>query len=97
MEAIRVQQTIEKKGELTLRNLPIEKGQQVEVLLLFTPTEKGSRPRLTARELLHSDLVGLWQDRSDITDSEVYARQLREQAQRRPNIMNEAGDDYSGQ
>ena len=80
-----------------MRNLPIEKGQQVEVLLLFTPTEKGSRPRLTARELLHSDLVGLWQDRSDITDSEVYARQLREQAQRRPNIMNEAGDDYSGQ
>ena len=54
MEAIRVQQTIEKKGELTLRNLPIEKGQQVEVLLLFTPTEKGSRPRLTARQLLQS-------------------------------------------
>ena len=96
MEAIRVQQTIEKKGELTLRNLPIEKGQQVEVLLLFTPIETGSRPRLTARQLLQSDLVGLWQDRSDITDSEVYARQLREQAQRRPNIMNEASDDYSG-
>ena len=54
MEAIRVQQTIQKKGELTLRNLPVEKGQQVEVLLLFTPTEKGSRPRLTARQLLQS-------------------------------------------
>lgn len=97
MEAIRVQQTIQKKGELTLRNLPVEKGQQVEVLLLFTPTETGSRPRLTARQLLQSDLAGLWQDRSDITDSEGYARLLREQAQRQPNMMNEANADYSGQ
>lgn len=84
MEAIRVQQTIEKKGELTLRNLPVEKGQQVEVLLLFTPIETSSRPRLTAHQLLHSDLVGLWQDRSDVTDSALYARQLREQVQDAP-------------
>lgn len=95
MEAIRLQQTIQKKGELTLHNLPVEKGQQVEVLLLLIPTETDTRPRLTARQLLQSELVGLWQDRKEITDSALYARQLREQAQRRPNMMNEATDDYS--
>lgn len=87
MEAIRVQQTIRKSGELTIRNLPVQKGQQVEVLLLFTPSAK--RPRLTARQLLSSDLIGLWKDRTDITDSVAYARQLREQAQRRPGISND--------
>ena len=86
MEAIRVQQTIQKRGELTLRNLPVEKGQQVEVLLLFSPSEKSKRPRLTARQLLHSDIIGLWKERRDITDSTTYARQLREQAQKRPGI-----------
>jgi len=38
---------------------------------------------MTAQELLASDLVGLWADRDDLTDSLTYARQLREQAQRR--------------
>jgi len=48
MEAIRMQQTIQKRGELTIRNLPVEEGQQVEVLLLFTPSQTSKRPRLTA-------------------------------------------------
>ena len=89
MEAIRVQQTVRKNGELTIRNLPVQKGQQVEVLL-FTPP---LRPRLTAKQLLNSELIGLWKNRADITDSLGYARQLREQAQRRPGINN----DNSGQ
>jgi hypothetical protein len=84
VEAIRVRQTVKKSGELTIRNLPVEKGQQVEVLLLFTPPSK--RSRLTARQLLNSELVGLWKDRTDITDNLAYARQLREQAQQRPEI-----------
>ena len=86
MEAIRVQQTVQKRGELLIRNLPVEKGQQVEVLLLLNPTEAVERPRMTARQLLQSDLIGLWQDREDISDSVAYARQLREEAQRRPGI-----------
>jgi hypothetical protein len=77
MEAIRIQQTIQKRGELTIRNLPVEKGQRVEVLLLFTPSETSKRPRLIARQLLHSGLIGLWKERQDITDSASYARQLR--------------------
>ena len=90
MEAIRVQQTVRENGELTIVNLPVQKGQQVEILLLFTPLAK--RPRLTAKQLLNSGLVGLWKDRTDITDNLAYARQLREQAQKRPGI----DSDYSG-
>ena len=96
MEAIRIQQTIQKRGELTLRNLPVEAGQQVEVLLLFTPSEKSNRPRMTARQLLNSGLIGLWKERQDIVDSASYARQLREQAQRRPDVGGLA-DDNPGQ
>jgi len=96
MEAIRMQQTIQKRGELTIRNLPVEKGQQVEILLLFTPSEKSKRPRLTAQQLLHSGLIGLWKERQDINDSASYARQLREQAQRRPGIGG-ITDDNPGQ
>jgi hypothetical protein len=86
MQAIRVQQTVKKSGELTITNLPVEKGQQVEVLLLFTSSERPKRPRLTARQLLNSELIGLWKDRTDITGSVTYARQLREQAQSRLEV-----------
>ncbi len=40
-------------------------------------------PPCTARDLLQSELVGLWADRADIGDSLTFARQLREQAERR--------------
>jgi hypothetical protein len=95
MEAIRVQQTIQKNGEITIRNLPVEEGQQVEVLLLFSPANKQKKPHLTARQLLDSGLVGIWKDREDILDSADFARQLREQAQRRPWI-DEMMNDNSG-
>jgi hypothetical protein len=42
----------------------------------------GTHP-LTASELLASGLVGLWSNRTDITDSREFARRLREQAQTR--------------
>jgi hypothetical protein len=42
----------------------------------------GPRP-LTARTLLHSEIVGLWADRQDIGDSLDFARQLRHQAEHR--------------
>lgn len=90
MEAIRVRQTVKKNGELTITNLPVVQGQQVEVVLLFTPSTKLERPRLTARQLLNSELIGLWKERTDIIDSAEYARQLREQAQSRPNIGGQA-------
>ncbi len=36
---------------------------------------------MTAADLLESDLVGIWSERSDIGDSRDFARRLREQAQ----------------
>jgi len=41
------------------------------------------RRPLTARDLLQSDLVGLWADREDIEDSLAFARKLRRQAEHR--------------
>ena len=84
MQAIRLKRTVEKSDELHLTNLSVVKGQQVESLLLFVPkTETRRKKRLTARQLLNSGLIGMWKDRTDITDSVEYAHQLREQAQRR--------------
>ena len=39
--------------------------------------------QLTAIDLAQSDLVGIWADRTDVTDSLVFARQLRNKAERR--------------
>ncbi len=91
MEAIRLQQIVQEDGELHIPNVPVVKGQQVEVLLLFRSVpSKLKRRHMTARELLNSELIGLWKERTDIADSSVYASQLREQAQRRLGIS----DDY---
>jgi hypothetical protein len=84
MQAIRLKRIIKKSGELHLNNLLVEEGQQVELLLLFTPkTKTKSKKQLTARQLLNSGLIGMWKNRTDITDSLEYAHQLREQAERR--------------
>ena len=82
MEAIRINKLVEKDGEISLTNLPVKKGQHVEMVLLFESPEKPKKRFMTARDLLNSGLAGLWKDR-DIKDSVAYARQLREQAQKR--------------
>lgn len=84
MEAIRLDKVLDKDGEIFLKGLPYKKGQRLELILLLS--EETSRPSLTqitARKLLGSKLIGLWKDREDIGDSSRYARNLREQAQRR--------------
>ncbi len=49
------------------------------------PRDDGSTPRpMTARDLLDSELVGMWADRDDIGDSSEYARTLRERAWQSP-------------
>ena len=45
--------------------------------------QHSKKKSLTARELLNSDLIGMWEHRTDITDSSTYARQLRAQAETR--------------
>jgi len=83
MEAIRLQATIEKDGEIVMTGLPYKKGQRVEMILLSETPIGLRRTTLTARRLLQSGFIGLWKDRQDIRDSTVYARVLREAAQRR--------------
>ena len=83
MEEIRLHQVIEKDGEILITGLPFRKGQLVEMIVLPDTPAPGARPPLTARVLLESGLIGMWKDRDDIGDSPEFARQLREQAQRR--------------
>ncbi len=87
MEAIRVQQVVAKNGEVWVRGLPYKKGEVIDIILLSQQTLKTiPRSRLTVGQLQQSGLIGLWKDRNDIEDSATYARQLREQAQRRGSI-----------
>jgi hypothetical protein len=82
MEAIKLTQVVETDGEIVVKGLPWRKGQRVELTLV-----PGSAPGedeqlgMTARELARSELVGLWEHRTDIGDSSEFARRLREKAQ----------------
>jgi hypothetical protein len=82
MDAIRLQTVVAKDGEIALTGLPYRKGDTVEMILLGQTTST-SRRLPTARQLRQSSLIGLWKDRTELTDSADFARQLREQAQRR--------------
>ena len=83
METVRLHKVVEKDGEILVTGLPCKKGQSVEMIILIEPAAAPDHSLSTARRLLRSDLIGLWKDRQDIEDSAAYARQLREQAQRR--------------
>lgn len=82
MESLKIFTTIEQDGELRLSNLPLKRGQRVE-LVVRAEANGAERPILTAEHLLATTLVGLWADRDDLGDSTTFARQLREAAQRR--------------
>lgn len=86
MEAIRVEQVVTEDGQVIITGLPYEKGQVVEVILFPQLKSTEPRGRLTVRQLKQSGIIGLWKDRTDIQDSAAYARQLREQAQKRRDI-----------
>jgi hypothetical protein len=45
----------------------------------------------SAAELAQSELMGIWADRTDIGDSQAFARQLREMAEHRHGAKNAAG------
>ncbi len=77
-----------KEKNAILQRLLKDKQLRQDMDLAVTKNRRAARPRpsrkyLTARQLLNSDLIGMWEDRTDIGDSSVYARQLREQAQKR--------------
>lgn len=81
MEAIIIKEKMKKDGEIQLIGLPFKKGQVVEMIVISEPLKRQSRPS-TARQLLASGLVGMWKNHA-IGDSPLYARALREKAQKR--------------
>ena len=83
MEALLIQKTIEKDGELRMTDLPCPKGQSVQIIILYEPKKSKKRKYMTAGDLLASDLVGIWQDRTDIDDTLEFAQKLRKQAETR--------------
>jgi hypothetical protein len=80
VSTIRVSTTVEHDGELHLSNLPLKRGQRVE-LLIVADSPPDEHPLLTAEQPLASELVGLWEDRDNLDDSSAVVRSLREQAQ----------------
>lgn len=80
MEAIRLHTVIENTGEIVVTGLPYTKGQHVELILLAQDSATFEKPRMTADQLLNSEVIGLWKNREDIADSGEYAPQLREHA-----------------
>jgi len=59
---------------------------------LTTLERQRTQPReMTARDLLQSDLAGMWADREDIGDSLVFARHLRQQAEHRWSTTDDIG------
>jgi len=77
MQAIRLQQTLEKDGEIDLSALPVVQEQQVEVVVSLSLLPE-TKKTVTVRLLLDSGLIGVWENRTDIKDSLTYSHQLRE-------------------
>lgn len=83
MEAIHLHAVVEKDGEIVVTGLPYKKGEAVKVILFPRSRTKPRKRSMTAGELRHSKIVGLWKDRTDIQDSAVFARELRWKAEHR--------------
>lgn len=82
-DTMHISTTITQDGEIHIANLPVRRGQTVELSVRFVQAQDAEATMLTAQQLLVSGLVGLWSDRKDIGDSVEHARQLRTQAQQR--------------
>lgn len=88
MKRLVVTARVNSDGVLHL-HLPVgqtEADKEVQVTVeTARPAPLEKRQTLSASDLLHSGLVGMWADRSDIGDSREFASRLRDQAQsRRP-------------
>ncbi len=79
--AIRQQAIVQANGSIEIHSSDLTPGQAVDVIVIVKPVAKPNRARLTARHLLESGMIGLWEGREDLGDSLAFARQLREQAQ----------------
>jgi hypothetical protein len=83
MNAVRKEAVLIRDGEVSVAGLPFKKGQHVELLVIAQDPPEPERKRLTAQGLRKSGLVGIWRNRKDLPDSAAFARQLRDNAQKR--------------
>jgi hypothetical protein len=71
-------------GKAIIPDDPVEfdQGQEFIVSPVTSPSshKPTTRRGFTARELLENGFVGLWKERTDITDSAEFSRRLREQS-----------------
>ena len=82
METIRIYKTVKEDGEIYINNIPYKKGSKVILVIKPASTDRESQ-KFTARDLLESNLVGMWENRKDIPkDSSKFARILRKKSQR---------------
>ena len=81
MDAIHLKKILDNDGEVHLTGLPGKKGEEAEIIVIFERVKHEGG--MTLSDLLGSDIVGIWKDRTDIGDSVEYARALRKRVQRR--------------
>jgi hypothetical protein len=74
-------------GQIHLRDdEALPEGAEVYVVIIEKADEPAAVTKpvgITGTQLAESEIVGMWADREDITDSAEFARQLRQRASRR--------------
>ena len=84
--ALRQKVTVRRGGWISLRSKTLKAGETAEVIVLVEPKievhSASSVQPVTANELLHSGLVGLW-SKKNIGDSLEFAHTLRSAAEKR--------------
>jgi hypothetical protein len=78
MTSIILQGVITENGEVQIEFPPDLPPGPIEIEIRL-PEVQG----ISSQEILASDFVGMWEDRTDIRDSIEYARELRQRASRR--------------
>jgi len=77
--------TIDEKTILTeLHQVPKDRWGEVRTFIRSLQTGRAAaQPVLSGADLIDSELIGIWADRTDIADSQEFARQLRHRAEHR--------------
>jgi hypothetical protein len=78
-----------------LRRIPAQRWGDVARYLGTLQADQGDKSGnymiRTAADLAKSELVGIWADRTDLGDSQAFARRLRQEAEQRRGANNATG------
>ncbi|MBM2814328.1 MAG: hypothetical protein HW421_1090 [Ignavibacteria bacterium] len=85
MEAIKFSSIIKKNGELLINNPSFRKGVHFEAVILIDKPMEKNNIKFTGKDLIKSDIVGMWKDRN-IIDSVEYTNALRSKVTKRELI-----------